>query len=248
MDLALGGKVALVTGAGAGIGRAIALRLAAEGVAVAVLDRDREHAEAVVEEIGRLGGRATAVAADVARFAEAQTAVGEVVSRLGGLHILVCNAGITRDGMVWSMSEEQWDQVLAVNLKGYFNYCRASAPRMRDQKYGKIVNIASINGLRGKFGQANYAAAKGGVIALSKTLARELGKFGVTVNVVAPGMVLTEMMRSLPPEVLKKALDETVCGRFAVPEDVADLCAFLASDRSRHITGEVIKIDGGQYI
>ena len=248
MDLALTGKVALVTGAGAGIGRAIALRLAGEGAAVAVLDRDQVRAGEVAEEVGRLGGLATSIAVDVARFAEAQAAVGEVVERLGGLHILVCNAGITRDGMVWNMTEEQWDQVIAVNLKGYFNYCRAAAPRFRDQKYGKIVNIASINGLRGKFGQANYAAAKGGVVALSKTLARELGKLNVNVNVVAPGMVLTEMMRSLPPEVLKKALDETVCGRFASPEDVADLCAFLSSDRSRHITGEVIKIDGGQYI
>jgi 3-oxoacyl-[acyl-carrier protein] reductase len=146
------------------------------------------------------------------------------------------------------MSEEQWDSVIAVNLKGYFNYNKAAAIVFKDQKYGKIVNISSINGIRGKMGQCNYAASKGGEIALSKSLAKELGKFNVNVNVVAPGMVLTEMAERIPPEFTATAMAETVLGRFATPEDVAHLVAFLCSDLSRHITGEVIKIDGGQYI
>ncbi|HEX9144149.1 MAG TPA: SDR family oxidoreductase, partial [Candidatus Binatia bacterium] len=148
----------------------------------------------------------------------------------------------------WKMTEEQWDTVIGVNLKGYFNYNKAAAVVFKDQKYGKIVNVSSINGLRGKFAQSNYAASKGGEIALSKSLARDLGAFNVNVNVVAPGMVLTDMMDNLAPEFKNKALAETVVGRFATPEDCAHLVAFLCSDLSRHITGEVIKIDGGQYI
>ena len=146
------------------------------------------------------------------------------------------------------MTEEQWDTVINVNLKGYFNYNKAAALVFKDQKSGKIVNISSINGMRGKFAQTNYAASKGGEIAMSKSLARELGKFNVNVNVVAPGMVMTEMAEGIPPEFLTKAMDETALGRFATSEECADLVAFLCSDRARHITGEVIKIDGGQYM
>ncbi|MHC4079220.1 MAG: SDR family NAD(P)-dependent oxidoreductase, partial [Planctomycetota bacterium] len=179
---------------------------------------------------------------------DAQAMVQKVRETFGRLDILVCNAGITWDGVIWKMTEEQWDRVITVNLKGYFNYNKAAAVLFKDQKHGKIVNISSINGIRGKFAQSNYAASKGGEIALSKTLARELGKFNVNVNVVAPGLVLTEMMEKLPAEFTSKAMDETVVGRFATPEEVADLVVFLCSDRSRHVTGEVIKIDGGQYI
>jgi 3-oxoacyl-[acyl-carrier protein] reductase len=146
------------------------------------------------------------------------------------------------------MTEEQWDTVINVNLKGYFNYNKAAATVMKDQKGGKIVNISSINGLRGKFAQSNYAASKGGEIAMSKSLAKELGKFNVNVNVVAPGMVMTDMAYNIPQEFLAAAMDETVVGRFATPEECAYLVAFLCSDRSRHITGEVIKVDGGQYM
>ncbi|MHC4787507.1 MAG: SDR family oxidoreductase, partial [Planctomycetota bacterium] len=155
---------------------------------------------------------------------------------------------INWDGVIWKMTEEQWDTVITVNLKGYFNYNKAAATVFKYQKSGKIVNISSINGMRGKFAQTNYAASKGGEIALSKSLARELGKFNVNVNVVAPGMVMTQMAESIPQEFLVKAMDETVVGRFASPEDCADIVVFLCSDRSRHITGEVIKVDGGQYI
>jgi 3-oxoacyl-[acyl-carrier protein] reductase len=146
------------------------------------------------------------------------------------------------------MSEEQWDTVINVNLKGYFNYNKAAAAVFKDQKSGKIVNISSINGLRGKFAQSNYAASKGGEIAMSKSLAKELGKFNVNVNVVAPGMVMTDMAYSIPQEFLAAAMDETVVGRFATPEECANVVAFLCSDKSRHVTGEVIKVDGGQYM
>jgi len=249
VKLGLEGKAAIVTGGSLGIGRAVAIGLAREGVDVAVNYRRHDaEAKAVVAEIEKLGRRGLAVKADVASFGDAEAMVQQVKEAFGRLDILVCNAGITWDGVIWKMSEQQWDAVIGVNLKGYFNYNRAAAILFKDQKSGKIVNISSINGLRGKFAQTNYAASKGGEIALSKSLAKELGKFNVNVNVVAPGMVLTEMMEKIPAEFKNTALAETVLGRFADPADVADLVAFLCSDRSRHITGEVIKIDGGQYI
>ena len=247
MDLGLGGKSALVTGGGAGIGAAIAVALAREGCDVAIVDRRTDAAvEAVVARIEALGRRALALQSDVADYAAAQRAVAAVVAAFGRLDILVCNAGINRDGVLWKMTEEQWDTVLDVNLKGVFNYNRAAAPVFKDQRSGKVVNISSINGLRGKYAQTNYAASKGGEIAFSKSLARELGKFNVNVNVVAPGMVMTEMAERLPPEVVARAVDETALGRLATPEECADLVVFLCSDRARHLTGSVVQIDGGQ--
>jgi 3-oxoacyl-[acyl-carrier protein] reductase len=195
-----------------------------------------------------LGHQGLAIKADVASYDDAVSMVQAVIAKFGKLDIMVCNAGINWDGVIWKMTEEQWDTVITVNLKGYFNYNKAAAMVFKEQKSGKIVNISSINGMRGKFAQTNYAASKGGEIALSKSLARELGKFNVNVNVVAPGMVMTDMAKNIPPEFLTKAMDETVLGRFASVEDCADVVAFFCSDRSRHITGEVIKIDGGQYI
>lgn len=249
MDLGLKGKGAIVTGGSLGIGAAIALELAREGCNVAVNYRRHDtEAKAVVAQMETLGVKGLAVQADVSSFDDAQAMVRTVVEAFGGFQIMVCNAGITWDGVIWKMTEKQWDQVINVNLKGYFNYNKAAAMVFREQRYGKIINISSINGLRGKFAQTNYAASKGGEIALSKSLARELGPANINVNVVAPGMVLTDMMKAIPMEFQKKALDETVVGRFATPEDVAHLVAFLASDLSRHITGEVIKVDGGQYI
>jgi 3-oxoacyl-[acyl-carrier protein] reductase len=249
MDLGLKGQGAIITGGSLGIGRAIAIDLAREGVNVAVNYR-RHDAEAkeVVAEAEEMGVKAMAVKADVSSYEDAEKMVAQVVETFGSLEILVCNAGITWDGVIWKMSEKQWDSVIGVNLKGYFNYNKAAAIVFKDQKRGKIVNISSINGMRGKFAQSNYAASKGGEIAMSKSLAKELGKFNVNVNVVAPGMVLTDMMEKIPPEFKNAALNETTLGRFATPEDVAHLVSFLCSDRSRHVTGEVIKIDGGQYI
>ena len=249
MDLGLKGKGAIVTGGSLGIGAAIAIELGREGANVAVNYRRHDtEAKQVVAEIEKLGSKGLAVKADVSSYNDAIKMVQQVQEAFGRLDILVCNAGITWDGVIWKMSEEQWDTVIGVNLKGYFNYNKAVAVVFKDQKYGKIVNVSSINGLRGKFAQANYSASKGGEIAMSKSLARDLGAFNVNVNVVAPGMVLTDMMDNLAPEFKNKALAETVVGRFATPEDCAHLVAYLCSDLSRHITGEVIKIDGGQYI
>ncbi len=249
MNLGLKGKGAIVTGGSLGIGAAIAIELGREGANVAVNYRRHDtEAKQVVAEVEKSGAKGLAVKADVSSYNDAIKMVQQVQEAFGRLDILVCNAGITWDGVIWKMSEEQWDTVIGVNLKGYFNYNKAASVVFKDQKYGKIVNVSSINGLRGKFAQANYSASKGGEIAMSKSLARDLGAFNVNVNVVAPGMVLTDMMDNLAPEFKNKALAETVVGRFATPDDCAHLVAFLCSDLSRHITGEVIKIDGGQYI
>jgi 3-oxoacyl-[acyl-carrier protein] reductase len=247
MQLGLDGKVALITGGAAGIGAAIAASLAREGCDVAIVDRAAAPPEATAE-IAALGRRSLTIEADVRNGAAAGEAVAATLRALGGLDILICNAGITRDSTVAKMTDAQWEDVLDVNLTGAFNFVRAAAPVFRERKGGKIVAIASINGMRGKFGQANYAASKGGLIAMSKSVARELGRFGVNVNVVAPGMVTTEMSRGLPPEVLERARSETVLGRLATPDDCADMVTFLCSDRARHITGEVIQVDGGQYL
>lgn len=249
MDLGLEGKSAIVTGGSLGIGTSVALGLAKEGCNVAINYR-RHDAEAkeVVRKIEAMGRKGLAVKADVSSYDDARDMVKKVVEEFGRLDIMVCNAGINWDGVIWKMTEKQWDTVINVNLKGYFNYNKAAAMVFKDQKSGKIVNISSINGLRGKFAQTNYSASKGGEIAMSKALAKELGKFNVNVNVIAPGMVMTEMALNIPPEFLNKAEDETVLGRIASPEDCANMVIFLCSDKARHITGEVIKVDGGQYI
>jgi 3-oxoacyl-[acyl-carrier protein] reductase len=249
MELGLEGKGAIVTGGSLGIGRAVALDLAREGANVAVNYRRHDtEAKQVVADIEKMGRKGLAVKADVSNYDDAVKMFEQAREAFGRVDILVCNAGITWDGVIWKMSEEQWDRVITVNLKGYFNYNKAAALMFKEQKYGKIVNISSINGMRGKFAQSNYAASKGGEIAMSKSLAKELGKFNINVNVVAPGLVMTDMMENLAPEFQATALAETTLGRFATPDDVAHLVSFLCSDRSQHVTGEVIKIDGGQYI
>lgn len=245
----LEGKNAIVTGGSLGIGTAIALDLARNGANVAInYRRHDKEAKDVVAQIEKMGRKGLAVKADVSSFEDARKMVAEVKDNFGGIDILVCNAGINRDSVIWKMEEKQWDEVMATDLKGTFNYCRAVAPLFREQKSGRIVNIASINALRGKFGQTNYSAAKAGVVGLSKALAKELGRSNVNVNVVCPGMIGTEMMAKIPEEFKQKARDETVLGRIGEPEDVASVVSFLCSEGARHITGEVIKVDGGQYI
>jgi 3-oxoacyl-[acyl-carrier protein] reductase len=245
MDFGLDGKVAIVTGGAAGIGAAIATALAREGCDVAIVDRVPADAEER-RAIDALGRRMLEIQADVRDRSRAQDAIATVVHEFGRLDILVCNAGITADATIAKMTEAQWDDVLDVNLKGCFNYIQAATPTFMKQRSGKVVAVASINGLRGKFGQANYAASKAGVVALCKTAARELGKYDVNVNVVAPGLVTTPMTRSLPPEVIDRATRESVLGRVAVVDDCAGVVVFLCSDRARHMTGEVIRVDGGQ--
>lgn len=247
MDLQ--GKVALITGGSMGIGTAISLNLAQNGADVALTyRRHEEEAKAVVEKIEDMGRKAKAYKVDVSEFEAVQSLVKQVLEEFGHLEILINNAGMNWDGVVWKMTEEQWDKVINVDLKGTFNFIRALAPTFKEQKYGKIINITSINGLRGKFGQSNYSAAKAGTIGLTKTVAREMGKYNVNVNSVAPGMILTDMFKDLPEEFKQKAADETVFNRLGEPDDVAHIVTFLSSEKSRHITGEVIKVDGGQYI
>ncbi|MCB2146094.1 MAG: SDR family oxidoreductase [Deltaproteobacteria bacterium] len=247
----LQGKNAIVTGGSQGIGTATCLELAKEGANVCLTyRRHADEARAVVDQIERMGRKAICVACDIAVFAEAEAAVKTAVEAFGRIDILVNNAGMNWDSVCWKMSEEQWDRVIGVNLKGYFNFTRQVAPLFKDQKYGKIINITSINGMRGKFGQTNYSASKAGIIGYTKAVAKELGAFGVNVNAVAPGLIETAMLKESEArdKIIDMAMAEIVLKRVGQPEELASVIAFLASEKARHITGEVIKVDGGQYI
>lgn len=247
MKMNLENKTAIVTGGSTGIGAAIALKLAELGSNIAIVDW-KEEANAIISEIEKFGRKAVFIRADVSKFNDAQTAVENIVKEFGKVDILVNNAGINKDAVIWKMTEEQWDSVVDVNLKGFFNYIRAVSPIFREQQSGKIVNITSINGMRGKFGQANYSAAKSGIIGLTKTIAKELGKYNVNVNAVAPGLIETEMMKNADESVRAQAMDDITLGRIGQPEDIANAVAFLCSELAKHITGDVLKVDGGQYI
>jgi len=237
-------RVALITGAGSGIGEATARRFAREGARVAVNDAEASRAKRVAEGILADGGRAIAVEADVTRAAEVEAAARRVLEEWGRVDILVNNAGITRDAMLAKMSEEQWDEVLAVNLKGSFLCCRAVLPGMRERGWGRVINTASVGAL-GNIGQANYAASKAGVIGLTRTLALEYARHGVTVNAVAPGATLTPMLAAVLDQVREKIVARIPAGRLASPEEIAALHCFLASEEAGYITGQVVFIDGG---
>lgn len=242
----LEGKVALVTGASRGIGRAIALELARRGAQVVVnYHRSADEAAQVVAAIEGEGGQATAVQADVADLPQAQALVQAALDTYGRLDILVNNAGITRDRLILMMTEEDWDAVIRVDLKSLFNTCKAAARPMVRQRYGRIVNVSSVVGIAGQGGQTNYAAAKAGVIGFTKSLAKELGPRGITVNAVAPGLVPTDLTADLPQELLQRALDLTPLGRTGRAEEIAYAVAFLASDEAAFITGVVLPVDGG---
>ena len=254
MSFKLQGSVAVVSGGSRGIGAAIVLALADAGCDVAFSHvGDAEDAQRVVAQVEARGRRAWAEESDVSDAAATESFFTAVEAALGPIRVVVCNAGITRDGVVWKMTDAAWDAVIAVNLTGCFNWVRAAGQRFRARKGtegagGRVVTITSINGLRGKFGQLNYSASKGGIVAMTKTAARELGGLGVTANTIAPGMVMTEMARGLPEAILAKARAETVLGRLTDPEDIAAAVAFLCSEQARQITGQCLQVDAGQYI
>ncbi|HIZ22047.1 MAG TPA: 3-oxoacyl-[acyl-carrier-protein] reductase [Candidatus Blautia faecigallinarum] len=242
----LNGKVALVTGASRGIGREIALTLGAEGAAVIInYNGSRERAEEVKETIEKQGGKAFLYQCNVSDFTACETMVKDLIREFGHIDILVNNAGITRDNLIMKMKEEDFDAVLNINLKGTFNTIRHLSRQMLKQRSGKIINISSVSGIMGNAGQANYAASKAGVIGLTKTMARELASRGITVNAVAPGFVDTEMTKVLSDEVKDAACKMIPLGKFGKPSDIANMVAFLASEKADYITGQVISVDGG---
>jgi 3-oxoacyl-[acyl-carrier protein] reductase len=246
-NLSFRGRVALVTGASQGIGETIAVELAREIPLVVLVDIQREKLEAVAARIVASGGRASVQTADVARFDQAAAVVESVVKDNGRLDYLVNNAGITRDNLLMRMREEEWDAVLAVNLKGAFNFSRAAIRPMISSRFGRIVNISSVVGVMGNAGQANYSASKAGVLGLTKSLAREVAAREITVNCVAPGYIQTAMTESLAEAVKKAFLEMIPMRRLGTPEDVARAVEFLLSDQAAYITGQVIHVNGGMY-
>ena len=243
MDLK--GKVAIVTGGAQGIGKSIATRLAQEGANVVIADVMEEVAKSTAQEISQKGNEAISIRVDVSRLSSVEEMVKKTLDKFGRIDILINNAGITRDGLVMRMKEEDWDLVLDINLKGAFNCIKAVSPIMMKQKSGKIVNIASIVGIIGNIGQANYSASKAGLIALTKTCARELASRRINVNAVAPGFIQTSMTERLPAQVKEKLSSQIPFGEIGKPEDVASAVLFLVSEEASYVTGEVIRVDGG---
>lgn len=242
----LTGKTALVTGAARGIGKAIALKFAAEGANVAFTDLViDENGLATEAEIAALGVKAKGYASNAADFAQTEQVVAQVKEDFGSIDILVNNAGITKDGLMLRMTEAQWDAVIAVNLKSAFNFIHAIVPIMMRQRGGSIINMASVVGVHGNAGQANYAASKAGMIALAKSVAQEMGAKGIRANAIAPGFIETAMTAELPEEVRKEWAAKIPLRRGGQPEDVANTALYLASDLSSYVSGQVIQVDGG---
>lgn len=241
-------KNAVVTGAARGIGKAIARNLAENGINVVISDVLIDEAEQTAQELTDLGIKAIAIKTDVSKASEAEHLIEETVQQFGSVDFLINNAGITRDNISIRMSEEEWDLVLQINLKGTFLCSQAAAQKMIRQRFGRIVNIASVSGILGTPGQANYASSKAGVIAMTKSFARELGKRNVTVNAVAPGYILTEMTEKLPEEVKSQYIAQIPLNRAGTPEDVAEVVRFLISPSASYITGTVLNVSGGLLI
>ena len=241
-------QVALVTGAGRGIGRAIAVMLAKEGSDIIVNDVDSGSAEQTAEIIHSVGVKTLVSGANIVERHEVQTMFDSIKNQFGRLDILVNNAGITRDNLLIKMTEEEWDQVMAVNLKGVFNCTQLAAKMMTEQNAGKIVNVSSASGQMGNIGQVNYATSKAGIIGMTKTLAKELARFNINVNAIAPGFIDTPMTSQVPDKVKNRIKASIPLNRFGQPEDVAKAVKFLASEESDYITGQVIACNGGLYI
>jgi 3-oxoacyl-[acyl-carrier protein] reductase len=242
----LGGQVAFVTGSTRGIGRGIATTLHRAGAAVAIVGRDRDKATAVAADLG--ADRAMGVACDVSVSAEVEAAISDVEKTLGPISILVNNAGLTRDNLLLRLGDEEWDQVLDANLKGAFRTTRAVIRGMMKRRAGRIINIASVVGITGNKGQANYAASKAGLIGFTKSVAKEYASRGILVNCVAPGFIETDMTAALPEDARSALLSQIALGRLGQPADVAGAVLFLASDLARYVTGQVLVVDGGMVI
>jgi len=244
MDLS--NKIALVTGGASGIGRTISLELAKKHATVIVnYNRSREAADSLVEEINQMGEKALAIQADVSKYADAERLVKEILAQFGQLHIVVNNAGITDDALILRMSEEQFDKVIATNLKGVWNVCKHAAKPLLKSGYGRLINISSVSGVMGNAGQSNYSSAKAGIIGMTKALAREFASRNVTVNAIAPGFIETDMTKKLPEEAVKAWAEQIPLKRFGKPEDVAHAVVFLASEEASYITGHTLEVDGG---
>jgi 3-oxoacyl-[acyl-carrier protein] reductase len=242
----LQGKTALITGAARGIGKAIALKFAEEGANVAFTDLViDENGKATEEEIAAKGVKAKGYASNAADFAQTEQVVNQVKEEFGAIDILVNNAGITKDGLMMRMSEAQWDAVIAVNLKSAFNFIHAVTPIMMRQRSGSIINMASVVGVHGNAGQANYAASKAGLIALAKSIGQEIGSRGIRANAIAPGFIDTAMTQALPDNVRQEWIQKIPLRRGGTVEDIANVATFLASDMSSYVTGQVIQVDGG---
>ena len=243
----LTGKTALITGASRGIGKAIALLYADYGCSHIVITDlvEQEQVAPLLEELESKGSQTLYIQSNAAQFDAAREAVKQVVETFGSIDILVCNAGITRDTLLMRMNEQQWDDVLDVNLKSVFNYCHAATPHMMRQRSGSIINMASVVGVHGNAGQSNYAASKAGMIGLAKSIAQELGSRGVRANAIAPGFIITDMTNQLSEEVKAEWAKRIPLRRGGTPEDVANIATFLASDMSSYVTGQVIQVDGG---
>ncbi|MEG1909727.1 MAG: 3-oxoacyl-[acyl-carrier-protein] reductase [Bacteroidales bacterium] len=242
----LQGKTALITGAARGIGKAIAIRMAKEGANIAFTDLNAdENMKAVENELISLGVKAKGYASNAANYTQTQEVVDKIVSDFGRIDILVNNAGITKDGLLMKMSEEQWDMVLNVNLKSVFNFTKAVQPTLLKQRSGSIINMSSVVGVSGNAGQSNYSASKAGIIGFTKSIGKEIGSRNIRCNAVAPGFILTDMTLQLSEEVRKQWADKIPLRRGGTPEDVANVCVFLASDLSSYVSGQIIHVCGG---
>ncbi|MGB0670525.1 MAG: acetoacetyl-CoA reductase, partial [Rhodospirillales bacterium] len=238
------GRIAMVTGGSRGIGAAIAKRLQKDGFTVVVCDLDEDRMAAFENETGIKGYKI-----NVADFADVQKGIEKIEAEVGPIDVLVNNAGITRDGFMHKMDPDaQWKAVIDVNLTSVFNTCRVAAPGMRDRGYGRIINISSINGIKGQFGQCNYAAAKAGILGFTKSIAQELAAKGVTANAIAPGFIKTEMTGAMKPEILEGERQKIPTGRLGEPEEIASMAAYLASDESAFVNGATMYVNGGQLM